>query len=128
MIAPCGIDCAKCDIRLFPSDPSAAERVIKWYKSNGWIEPDEGVKEAVEKNMYCRGCPGDREIHWSPDCHILKCCVDQHGLGNCSQCHDFVCDYLSTWSQKSEKYTQALQLLAEMRKDCQAGDSNSNPS
>lgn len=115
MIAPCGIDCGKCDIRLLPFDPSAAERVIAWYKNMGWIGDDEGVEEALEKEMYCKGCPGDRKIHWSPDCHILKCCVDQHGLNNCSQCVDFVCDYLSSWSQKSEKYARAVELLREMR-------------
>jgi hypothetical protein len=115
MIAPCGIDCEKCDIRLLPSDPSAAKRVIEWYRSMEWIGPEEGVKEALEKKMYCRGCPGDREIHWSPDCHILKCCVDQHGLRHCSECDDFVCDHLTSWSQKSEKYAKAVQSLREMR-------------
>ncbi len=113
MIAPCGIDCEKCDIRLLPTNSSAANRVLVWFKNMGWIKSDDGVQVVMEKKMYCHGCLGDREIHWSPDCPILNCCHDQRGLEYCYQCPDFVCEKLSSWSKESKMHTKALERLIE---------------
>ena len=48
----------------------------------------------IEQGMYCRGCRGDRSLHWSPDCPILLCCVDERHLEHCAQCKDFLCETL----------------------------------
>ncbi len=72
MIAVCGLDCGGCDIRRVPNDPEAAQRVVTWFKQKGWLKEDEGVHEVIERSMYCMGCRGDRLIHWSPECWILK--------------------------------------------------------
>ena len=114
MMAACGLDCSDCEIRLAPIDPNAAKVIVDWFKSKGWLEENEGIAQVIEKQMYCTGCLGSRETHWSSDCWILKCCVDDHGLQNCSQCETFPCEKLLEWSQKNESYSLAFQRLKTM--------------
>lgn len=114
MIAACGLDCGKCDIRLVPSDAIAAARIVSWFKEMGWLEEGEGVPEIIERSMYCKGCHGDRAVHWSADCWILKCCVDEKGLKYCFECDAFPCGRLEEWSKGNESYTAALNRLREM--------------
>lgn len=117
MMAVCGLDCGRCPIRRFPTDPDAAEGVIKWYRDMGWLEEDEGVAEAVERTMYCTGCHGDRTVHWSADCWILQCCVDDRGLQFCYQCEEFPCERLEEWATQNEGYAEALQRLRRINRD-----------
>ena len=91
MMAACGLDCGSCVIRLALVDTNAAGKVVDWFRSEGWLAPGEGMAQVLERKMYCRGCLGDRETHWSADCWILDCCVGQHGLRNCSECEAFPC-------------------------------------
>jgi len=84
LIAACGLDCGSCEIRLLPTDEKAAREAIDWYRQQGWLKEDEGLAEALARKMYCCGCHGDRSIHWSADCWILHCCVDERGLPHCS--------------------------------------------
>lgn len=122
-LAACGLDCEACEIRLAPFDPDAAEVVTKWFRSQGWLADDEDIPELIEHKMLCTGCLGSRETHWSPDCWILACCVDQHDLTNCSQCVEFPCDRLVAWSQEDKSYQQALINLRQLNEDNQ-GSSN----
>ncbi|MGC1122137.1 MAG: DUF3795 domain-containing protein [Candidatus Methanofastidiosia archaeon] len=69
MIAVCGLDCEPCDIRRVPFDSEAAERIAKWFRTQGWIKENEGIGEVISRKMYCKGCRGDRLVHWSPECH-----------------------------------------------------------
>jgi hypothetical protein len=114
MIAACGLDCTDCDIRLVPSDAIAAARIVSWFKEKGWLEKGEGVPEIIERSMYCQGCHGDRAVHWSADCWILQCCVDEKGLRHCFQCDAFPCGRLEEWSKGNQSYTAALNRLREM--------------
>jgi len=114
-IAACGLDCEACEIRRVPFDAEAAKSVVAWFREQGWLQADEGVTEILERGMYCTGCHGDRELHWSPDCWILQCCVDDKGLDNCSECGSFACDRLRQWSTQNEGYAQALQGLEQLR-------------
>jgi len=107
-LACCGLNCETCEIRLAPTDKIAAEVVLKWYESEGWLTEDEGMPAVLERKMYCTGCLGSRETHWSADCWILQCCVDDHHLENCSQCPDFPCEKLTAWSQQDKSYLQAF--------------------
>jgi hypothetical protein len=38
MMAVCGLDCSACDVRLVPSDPEAAQRVVAWFHQMAWLE------------------------------------------------------------------------------------------
>ena len=111
MMAACGLDCGRCPIRLAPGDANAARTVVHWFRQEGWLADDEGMQQAIERKMYCTGCLGDRDTHWSADCWILACCVDQRGLGNCSQCEAFACDRLVDWAGQNDSYGAALARL-----------------
>jgi hypothetical protein len=107
MMAACGLDCGSCEIRLAPVDPAAAKAVVDWFRQQGWLAGDEGMAQVIERRMYCTGCLGDRDTHWSADCWILDCCVDQRGLSNCSECEAFACDRLVEWAGQNEGYGAA---------------------
>jgi hypothetical protein len=113
-IAACGLDCGGCEIRRMPFDAKAADEVVAWFKKERWLKEEEGVAEAMERSMYCKGCLGDRSIHWAATCWILQCCVDDRGLGNCSECDVFPCDRLEEWSGRNKSYAEALQRLRNM--------------
>ena len=111
MMAACGLDCGRCEIRLAPADPQAAEALMAWFRREGWLKPDEGMEQVVERKMYCCGCLGDRSTHWSADCWILACCVDQHGYPDCSECEVFPCERLEAWATQNAAYGRALARL-----------------
>lgn len=118
-IAVCGLDCKNCDIRRVPFDPEAVQRVVVWFRQMEWLKEDEGISEVIERSMYCKGCRGDRSIHWSADCWILKCCVDSKGLEYCYQCDNFPCKQLVDWAKKSTDYTEALKRLKRIKEELQ---------
>lgn len=115
LIAACGLDCEACDIRRVPFDMRAARNVVAWFRQRGWLEPNEGVDDILRRGMYCKGCKGDRSLHWSPDCWILRCCVDDKGLEFCSRCDDFPCERLVEWGASDPGYGQALDRLKQMK-------------
>ena len=115
MMAACGLDCRTCSIRRAPFDPAAADEALSWYRSKGWLAEEDGVAEAVERGLICHGCHGDRSAHWSADCWILRCCVDEHRLRHCAECATFPCDRLAQWAATDESYAQALERLRALR-------------
>ncbi|MGC9347393.1 MAG: DUF3795 domain-containing protein [Anaerolineae bacterium] len=116
MLAACGLDCGPCPIRLIPSDAEAAETAISWFKEMGWLKESEGVPEAVERGMYCKGCRGDRSVHWSPDCEIMLCCVDKKHLEHCGQCAELMsCEKLGTFANDGHAHhREAVERLRRM--------------
>ncbi|MGD2177978.1 MAG: DUF3795 domain-containing protein, partial [Anaerolineae bacterium] len=104
-----------CDIRLVPTDPDAARRVVAWFQEMEWLEEDEGVAEIIERRMYCKGCREDRTVHWSPDCPILQCCVDERHLEHCAQCDAFVCQKLEAFATDGqEHHREAVERLKQI--------------
>ncbi len=113
-IAACGLDCGPCPLRRAPFDKAAANQVVEWFKSEGWLADDEGVDEIIERAMYCKGCHGSHDTHWSADCWIMECCIEERQLNNCSECNDFPCQRLEDWSKQNEHYGKALERLSEL--------------
>ena len=116
LIAACGLDCEACEIRRAPFDAYAARVLVSWFREMGWLQEDEGLVDALERGMTCQGCHADRSRHWSADCWILACCVDDRGLAFCHECDEFPCQRLAEWATQNESYSQALSrlnLLAE---------------
>lgn len=109
MIAVCGLVCSECDIFEATSNAETAQKIVDWFKK----EKDMEVK--IEE-IRCLGCKGDRSKHWSSDCWILKCCVDEKGLQLCNECEDFPCEKLSEWGKENKDYEDALNRLKKMRK------------
>lgn len=114
MMGACGYDCGNCSIRHVPLDPMRAQDVVGWYKEMGWLAEDEGITEAIVKGMYCTGCHGSRETHWSADCAILLCCVDERGLTHCAQCPDFPCQRVISF--ESDGHAQHRAAVARLRR------------
>jgi hypothetical protein len=90
MLAACGLDCGTCAIRRIPFDAEAAEKTVAWFKQMGWLKETEGVAEVLERGMYCNGCQGDRSVHWSANCEIMLCCVDERRQQHCGQCSELM--------------------------------------
>ncbi len=116
-IAVCGIDCTACPLRTADTDTESARQLVGWFRSEGWLGEEEGVSLLMERGPYCRGCRGDRGVHWSPECWILQCCVDEKGLTYCYECDLFPCERLSEWATQSPGYTEALNRLQRMLRD-----------
>jgi hypothetical protein len=117
LIAVCGLDCGGCPLRTADTDVESAEALVGWFKKEGWIKEDEGAAELMQRGPYCRGCRGNRSIHWSAECWILQCCVDEKGLSFCYQCSVFPCERLEEWAGGSEWYTKALGRLRRMKEE-----------
>jgi hypothetical protein len=115
IIAVCGLDCTGCPLRTADTDAEAAGHLVGWFKAEGWLKEDEGVPELMQRGPYCRGCRGDRSVHWSAECWILQCCVDDKGLTFCYECDVFPCERLSEWAAENEGYTEALNRLRRMK-------------
>lgn len=115
MIAAWGIDCEPCPIKRMRFDNDAADKVISWFHERKFLKQHEGLDEAIERKMYCCGCSGGRDTHWSPDCEILKCCIDNKHLNNCSECDEFPCNKLTDRAQKDTRYNDILESLRAMR-------------
>ena len=115
MLAACGLDCGPCPIRLIPIDAEAAKGVIDWFKQMGWLKESEGIAEAIERKMYCNGCQGDRSAHWSGDCEIMLCCVDEKHKQHCGQCSEVMsCDKLNAFaSDENAQHKEAVMRLRE---------------
>ncbi|MFW6197182.1 MAG: DUF3795 domain-containing protein [Thermoplasmatota archaeon] len=115
-LSACGLECKKCSIYLAHSDEGVAHEVMDWFIDMGWLEGDVEIEEFMDDGPYCMGCHGDRETHWSPDCWILRCCVDEKGLDNCSECDQFSCERLEEWAEKDEIYSEGLERLKELKR------------
>jgi hypothetical protein len=114
--AVCGLDCAGCPLRKASlGDVEAAQSLVGWWKGEGWLKEGEGAAEILARGPLCLGCRGDRSAHWSPDCWILKCCVDEKGLASCHECDVFPCQRLTERAKESAGYAQALDRLQSMQ-------------
>jgi hypothetical protein len=88
---------------------------VAWFHEMAWLEEDQGVAEIIEREMYCKGCREDRSLHWSPECDILVCCVDEKGLEHCAQCEEFICDKLEPYADdENPKCREALERLKQL--------------
>lgn len=114
-MAVCGLDCGTCGIRLVPTDPEAAQRVAAWFHEEGWLEEGEGPAEIIEREMYCKGCREDRSLHWSVECPMLICCIDEKHLDHCGQCLEFVCEKLEAFANDNpEHHAKAVEKLKQI--------------
>lgn len=116
-ISACGIDCRTCDIMRLPHDQKVQDKILPWFRSNKWLAESEGIKEAIEKRMYCKGCNVDQDYFWSKGCKLARCCLDDKKLKNCSECDTFPCAELVEWSRKDERYTTALNYLTQLKQE-----------
>ena len=117
MLSVCGLTCDSCPLYNLPYDKKAAEDVYQWFLSEGWYTKEQRVSDILENGDYCKGCRSDRtDIHWSPDCYLLKCCIDEKHLNNCSECGDFPCDEYEQWVKQGSHHRKAYENLILIKK------------
>jgi hypothetical protein len=116
-VAACGLICEQCSIYRIPFDQTAAQEMRQWFIKNGWIEDTVSLEEFISQGPYCTGCHGSLETHWSPDCTIRHCCIEEKDLINCSHCTEFPCDKLQSWAQTDEAYSEAIDRLEKMKRE-----------
>lgn len=98
-LAPCGLDCFECSIRLRTNEE------LEYWKQQG-IDP------SVVK---CGGCRSGRgKDHWSPDCRILQCCVYEKEYEFCTECKAFPCETIEDWGKDYGHHAAAVIRLKEM--------------
>ena len=99
-LACCGLECNHCSIHL------RTDEVLEY-----WRQKD------VDLNLIrCDGCRSESEgHHWSPDCKILACCVEERGLDLCAQCPDFPCPIIEGFAEGVEHHVSAVETLREMK-------------
>lgn len=108
MRAPCGIDCAACDIYIAAHDPAAAEKLAEEWRGRG--------AEKAEAGWFrCQGCRGDRSLCWCEDCAVYACAVEQRGLDFCSQCDEFPCRTYLDWISPAPHHQAAFEWLKSTR-------------
>lgn len=114
MLAACGLDCGPCPIRRIPVDEGAAAEMVAWFKKMGWLDEVEGVAEVIERGLYCKGCQGDRSVHWSGNCQIMLCCVDDKDQQHCRQCSELMsCDKLGAFA--NDEHAHHRQAVVRLR-------------
>ena len=114
-IAICGLDCSTCDVYLTDEDEAIAERMLGWFKKEGWRPESTTLQEFMQNEKFCEGCRGNRNKHWSANCQLLLCCVDEKKLDSCYKCTEFICEKLDEWGKKSEKYDQGIERLKRLK-------------
>ena len=114
-IAACGMDCNACPIPKIHTNINKARKWIKQFRDWKVINDNEGAEEIMAKGPYCINCQADQSVHWSADCWILKCCVDDKKLNNCSECQNFPCEKLSEHFNKSKHHQYCQNNLTELR-------------
>lgn len=102
-------------LHVAPFDDNAAKEMVEWCFSEGWINQDEGIKEVLERGMYCEGCRNRDGKQWDPDCLIYHCCVTNKILEFCSDCSEFICLKLEKWGKESNSHSEAIKKLKKMK-------------
>ncbi len=115
-IAVCGLECDKCSIYLADKDETTAEGILDWFKKEGWRSETITVQEFMREGALCEGCRTDSTEgkHWSANCEIKICCIEDKQLDSCHLCSEFICELLYKWSKENEVYTKALNRLKQL--------------
>ena len=112
------MNCNTCPIPRIHADLETAQKWVGQFREWNMLKEGEGAKEIMARGPYCISCHSDRSLHWSADCWILKCCVDDKGLDNCSQCDEFPCEGLIKRCDTSPGYDKVLDNLKKHKESC----------
>jgi len=117
-IAPCGLICNDCPLFLVPYDEKAAKEVLNWFKKECWYKENQKIEDIIINEDYCEGCRSSRKsLHWSPECEILKCCINKRDLNFCYECSEFPCKTYNEWIARGKKYRDAFENLKHLKQE-----------
>ncbi len=90
-------------------------------KATGQIP--QSVQDFIEEQLNVRkiyqetyNLLSQRHLHWSANCDLVACCVDEKKLDSCHECDEFVCEKLEKWKKSGEKYAEGVELLRSLKK------------
>jgi hypothetical protein len=113
-MAACGLNCNKCNLCNAEHDLKAAESLVAWFKSRGWIEQNENAEAVMKKAPFCRGCWDKTDVRWSPDCDLLLCCEEKK-LNHCGECAEFPCEKYKEWAKDLDHHKKAMEYLLSLK-------------
>ncbi len=120
-IAACGMDCNECGSykATMYHDVSAAERLVEWYKSTGWIGENEGAEAVLQKNPLCKGCWNSTEdCFFKCGCHPsrdFRVCCTERKIEHCGACSEFPCKPYLEFVGDYEHHKKAMENLFSLR-------------
>lgn len=121
-VAACGIDCTACGQYkvTMQRDVEAAESLVPWFKSQGWIGEAEDAEAVMNKAPLCKGC-WDRtgDCFWNCGCgsrDFYICCQEKQ-IHHCGECSEFPCENYSEWAGWHESHQKAMAYLLSLRAD-----------
>jgi hypothetical protein len=108
LIAPCGLDCAKCEayIHTQANDLAALEALAdKWRVE--YNAPNMSVKDVT-----CDGCLATSGRLGSNCymCEIRQCAVE-HAFTTCAQCNEYACEKLTKFFQMVPPARESLEAI-----------------
>lgn len=91
MIAPCGLDCAKCDAYILTQadDRPGLEKLAEKWRT------DYNAPNITVKDVLCDSClaAGDRHCSHCSECEFRSCAMAK-GLSTCAGCEQYACEKL----------------------------------
>ena len=115
-MAACGIDCNVCGqykVTMY-QDLQAAEQLVPWFRSRGWIGENEGAAAVMQRAPLCHGCWSTTGVVFCSDNCLRDCCVTKNHE-HCGQCNDFPCEKYLAWVGGLEHHQKALELLQTLK-------------
>ena len=115
-MAACGIDCNECGqykVTAF-HDVQAAESLVPWFKSQGWIEKSEGAEAVLKKAPLCNGCWDKTGVVFCPG-NCLRTCCEEKNIDHCGECPEFPCERYNKWIAGLEHHQKAMEHLMALR-------------
>jgi hypothetical protein len=119
-LAACGIDCNECGQykATMKHDIKAAESLVEWFKSQGWIGQNENAEAVMKKSPLCKGCWNiTDDCFWKcggGSCNLRICCEEKQ-INHCGECHDFPCKQYEKFVDGLEHHKKAKEYLLSLR-------------
>ncbi len=120
-LAACGIDCNECGSYkvTMEQDLEAAESLVPWYRSMGWIGEAEGAEAVLSKNPLCKGCwNATDDCFFKCGCHPSRdfrvCCAEKQ-INHCGECCDFPCEPYMEFVGDLEHHKKAMEYLSSLK-------------
>jgi hypothetical protein len=100
-------------------DIKAAELLVEWYRSMGWINIEEGAEAVMKKNPLCKGCWITTDDCFfrcgnSRECGLRTCCTEKQ-INHCGECGDFPCETYMEYVGDIETHKKALEYLLSLK-------------
>lgn len=119
-LAACGVDCSECGQYkvTMEQDFKAAESMVAWFRSMGWIGENEGAQAVMKKAPLCKGCWNTTEdCFWKCGCGSkdFRICCEERRINHCGECAEFPCENYKEWTEWHETHKNAMAYLMSLR-------------